>query len=156
MDCGAVGLDMESFDHRFEVLAPLKEVAAFHGRTDILRRLTPPPLIVQLHRFGEMKEGMEAEFTLWLGPLPIRWQAVHRDVTANGFTDIQRKGPAASWKHIHRFAALGERRTEVHDHIEYAHKPGLPGLFSRLLFPKAGLRLLFTYRKWVTKRALER
>ncbi len=98
---------------------------------------------------------MEAEFTLWLGPFPIRWHAVHQEVGVNGFTDIQRSGPAASWRHTHRFTALGSNRTSVHEHIEYSHKPGWKGLVSRLLFPKPGLRLLFAYRKWITRRALE-
>lgn len=146
---------MPTFDFRFTVKAPLAEVVRFHGATDVLRKLTPPPLIVQIHRFGAMEEGMEAEFTLWLGPLPVRWLAVHRDVSGRGFTDIQKKGPAARWEHTHRFTALSDRLTEIHEHIEYGHKPGLSGLASRLLFPKPGLFLLFTYRKWATRRALE-
>ncbi len=146
---------MPVFEFRFTVKAPIGEVARFHGATDALRRLTPPPMVVRIHRFGAMAEGMEAEFTLWLGPLPIRWLAVHQDVSERGFTDVQQKGPAAFWKHTHRFTPLSDRLTEIHEHIEYRHKPGWRGLLSRLLFPKPGLRLLFTYRKWATRRALE-
>ncbi len=146
---------MPTFDYRFQVAASLDDVVEFHSRTDVLRLLTPPPLIVQVQRFGEMQEGMVAEFTLWLGPIPIRWRAVHRDVGREGFTDVQQAGPAASWEHTHRFTALGESLTEIHEHIEYTHKPGWAGLASRLLFPKPGLRLLFAYRKWTTRRMLE-
>ncbi len=145
---------MPVFDYRFQVEASLEEVIQFHSRTDVLRRLTPPPLVAQVHRFGEMREGMVAEFTLWIGPIPIHWRALHCDVGRHGFTDVQQAGPAASWRHTHRFVPLGENLTELQEHIEYTHKPGWAGLATRLLFPKPGLRLLFAYRKWVTRRTL--
>lgn len=145
---------MPTFDYRFTVDAPVEAVLRFHCDPRILRKLTPPPIFVQIHRFGEMREGMIAEFTMWAGPIPIRWVAEHRNVGANGFTDVQKKGPAARWEHTHRFSSLGDHATAVHEHIEYEHKPGLAGLASRLLFPKAGLRMLFAYRRLVTRRAL--
>ncbi len=146
---------MPTFDYRFRVAATLEDVVEFHSRTDVLRRLTPPPLVARVHRFGEMKEGMVAEFTLWLGPIPMHWRAVHRDVGPQGFTDVQQAGPLAVWEHTHRFTAVAERVTEIDEHIEYCHKTGWAGLVSRVLFPKPGLRLLFAYRKWVTRHALE-
>lgn len=145
---------MPHFDYVFTVDAPLSAVADFHHSTDILKRLTPPPMFVQIHEFGAMREGMVARFTLWLGPIPLRWRARHENVGPNGFTDVQEEGPLATWRHTHTFSAESPTRSRVHEHIDYTHRPGLPGLFTRLLFSQAGLTGLFTYRRLVTQRAL--
>ena len=142
---------MPEFNFAFTVNAPLQQVSQFHGDTSALKKLTPPPIIVQVHRVEPLGEGSRAEFTLWAGPLPIRWAAVHREVSVNGFTDIQERGPMQRWEHTHRFTALSERTTQINEHIEYAHHGGLRGLFSRLLFMRPGLYMLFTARKILTR-----
>jgi ligand-binding SRPBCC domain-containing protein len=148
---------MHTFDHRFTVRAPLAAVAEFHGDTRALRALTPPPMFVQLHHFDPLAEGAVAEFTLWLGVLPIRWVAVHTDVDKQrGFTDTMARGPMAHWVHRHTFASTSPNRTDVTDHIEYEYKPGLAGLVGRLLMSRPGLAFLFAYRGWATRRAVER
>ena len=145
-----------SFDFTFTVGAPLAAVAAFHHDTRALTRLTPPPIFVQLHRTEPLAEGSVAEFTLWFGPLPVRWIAVHSAVDAlHGFSDAQRSGPMKLWKHTHRFDATDANTTRVSEHIEYAHHSDWRGLFSRLLFNTVALRLLFFYRGLVTRFMLE-
>lgn len=146
---------MPSFTHQFTVNAPLQTVADFHSRTDILKQLTPPPLFVQIHDFGEMREGMIADFTMWFGPVPIRWKARHVNVSPTSFTDVQQQGPAEKWVHTHTFVEENGATT-VQDSIEYAHKSGLPGLFTRLMFAKPNMLFLFTYRKWVTRRGVRK
>ena len=142
---------MITFDFKFMVHAPKTAVADFHHDTRILKKLSPPPIFAQIHRFEPLGEGSEAEFTLWFGPLPLRWLAVHSNVSSSGFTDTQASGPLKHWQHTHRFTAVSPHTTQIHEHIEYSHKPGLPGLLSRLLFNKAGLFALFTARKWLTR-----
>lgn len=142
---------MPVFDYKFTVDAPLTAVANFHHDTRILKNLTPPPIFVQIHRFEPLGEGSEAEFTLWFGPLPLRWLAIHSHVSHHGFTDTQARGPLESWQHTHRFTAVAPHKTEVHEHIEYRHKSGLPGLLSRILFSKSGLWAMFTARKLLTR-----
>ena len=71
---------MPTFDFRFTIEAPLADVAAFHNDTRVLKRLTPPPILVQLHTFEPLGQVSIAEFTLWLGPLPGRWVAVQSQV----------------------------------------------------------------------------
>ncbi len=146
---------MPIFDYQFTVDANLAAVSAFHHDSSAFQRLNPPPIIVQMHRNDPMGEGSVSEFTLWLGPIPIRWQAVHSNVGPNGFTDTQTQGPLAAWRHTHRFEAIDERTTRINEHIEYAYAPGLKGLLSRLMFSPIPLYFLFTYRKWATKRALK-
>ena len=68
-------------------------MAAFHKYTRALRQLTPPPLIVQFNDVGSLGEGSVADFTMWAGPVPVRWAAVHSQVTEqNGFVDTQKRG----------------------------------------------------------------
>jgi ligand-binding SRPBCC domain-containing protein len=142
---------MPIFDFKFTVAAPVTAVANFHNDTRILKKLSPPPILVQIHRFEPLGQGSEAEFTLWFGPLPLRWLAVHSNVSASGFTDTQAKGPLQHWQHTHRFTAVSPIKTEVHEQIDYSHKPGLAGLLTRILFNKPGLFALFTARKLLTR-----
>lgn len=142
---------MQTFDFRFKVAAPVTAVSAFHHDTRILKKLSPPPIFVQIHHFEPLGEGSEAAFTLWFGPLPIRWLAIHSNVSEHGFTDTQKRGPMRAWAHTHRFIALSPAETEVHEHIKYAHLSGWRGLLTRILFNKAGLYGLFTARKLLTR-----
>lgn len=147
---------MTTFDFRFSVTAPVEAVAAFHFQPGILKLLTPPLMIMQVHRFEPLAEGSVAEFTMWLGPIPVFWKAVHSDVSAQGFTDTQTVGPMKSWRHQHRFIRVTDNLSEVHDHIEFEHFSGRRGIWSRLLFPRLGLRALFTIRMVITRRAVAR
>lgn len=147
---------MQTFDYTFTVNAPVTAVSDFHHDTSVLKTLTPPPIFAQIHRFEPLGEGSTAEFTLWFGPIPVRWQAVHSDVSQHGFTDTQVSGPLQSWQHTHRFTAVSATITKIHEHIEYAHHDGVRGLFTRLLFAKPALFMLFTARKLITRWHLRR
>ena len=147
---------MPVFDHRFTVDAPVEAVSAFHFQTGILKVLTPPFMIMQVHRFDPLANGSIGEFTIWMGPIPVRWRAEHSEVSEAGFIDTQTAGPMKSWQHTHRFNSITSGSTEVHDHIEFSHHSGWRGLWSRLLFPKIALIALFTYRRWATHRGIKR
>ena len=148
---------MPVFNYTFTVRAPLAAVAEFHGDTQALKRLTPLPIFAQLHRVDPMGEGSVSEFTLWFGPIPIRWTAVHSNVDpVHGFTDTQARGSLKRWQHTHSFSAEDDGLTRINEHVEYEHGGGLRGLFTRLLFGRLGLLALFTARKIIARRALER
>jgi ligand-binding SRPBCC domain-containing protein len=142
---------MPQFTHAFEVKAKQQEVAAFHDDTRALKWLTPPPMFVQLQDIEPLGEGSRSRFTMWFGPIPARWRAVHTDVSAWGFTDSQEVGPLRRWRHRHTFEALDDERTLVVDQVIYDHHGGWRGLLTRLVFNRPGLALLFTYRKWATR-----
>jgi ligand-binding SRPBCC domain-containing protein len=144
------------FDFSFEVDAPLAVVRDFHHDTSALKTLTPPPTIVQIHSVEPLAEGSVSVFTLWVGPLPLRWQAVHRGVSERGFTDVQASGPARKWEHTHTFTPIGDQTTRIDEHIEYEHRGGFLGLVTRLLFSWPNLFFMFSYRKWITRRACRR
>ncbi len=147
---------MPVFDYKFTVQAPLEAVRDFHRDTSALKKLTPPPTIVQLHQIEPLAEGSVSRFTLWVGPLPLRWKAVHRNVSERGFTDVQSEGPARKWEHTHTFTPLSAGVTEIQEHIEYEHKRGFWGIVTRILFARPNLYLMFSYRKLVTRWNLRR
>ena len=142
------------FDHRFRVEAPLADVRAFHARSEGLGLLTPPPAVVRVTDAPEvLGEGDDMRFTIWFGPLPIRWHARIESVSERGFVDRQLDGPFETWVHTHGFEPAGDDATWVVDRIEAAPKRGLPwapvawGMWL-------SLRPMFAYRAWRTKRLL--
>lgn len=143
------------FTHVSVLPTSVEALTAFHNRADVLRRLTMPPLILQVLRDARtsLTDG-EIEFRLWFGPLPVRWLARHTlGPIPTSFKDIQVKGPLAIWEHEHIFESVpgGAKLT---DRITIEHQKGLPGWLTRLIFDGFPLRLLFVYRHWQTRKAL--
>ncbi len=133
----------------------LDAITDFHNDPRALARLTPPPVFMQLHRDDRLSltEG-DIEFTLWFGPLPIRWIARHLPgPTPHSFEDLQIKGPMAYWRHQHIFTEVSGG-VELTDRITLAHRPGPLGILTRLAFDGLPLRILFAFRHWRTRRAL--
>ena len=143
------------YHHRFSVRAPIDRVAAFHHDASNLALLTPPPMDVRLHHAPDKPyEGAEMHFELILGPLNVPWRAEFQRVREYEFTDVQRDGPFTSWRHVHRFHALGDAHTEIEDLIE-AHLKLHPlwGPFGLMLW--AGMPIFFRHRVRRTRAALE-
>ena len=143
------------YRHTFQVKARLADVVGFHTSATSLKAITPPLIPMQLHNAPEqMGNGDEMDFTMWMGPLPVRWKARVEDASTTGFVDQQVKGPFETWAHRHTFVQLAEGGTEVLDEVEARLKThalwGLVGLAMWL-----GLPLLFAYRGWRTRRLLE-
>ncbi len=144
------------YEHRFRVAAPVAAVAEFHSRAASMAAITPPPLIVRVHRApARLGEGDEMEFTMWAGPLPLRWVARIEDVSPEGFTDRQLRGPFREWRHHHAFVQRADDVTEVVDRVDASLRRhvlwGPVGLAMWI-----GLPVLFVYRGWKTRRLLER
>ena len=146
---------MRTFHHEFQVNASLARVAEFHNSTQALKQLTPPPMFVKFNDIEPLAEGSRSDFTMWLGPLPIRWIAVHSDVKPGaGFTDTQVEGPFQTWIHQHTFQSLSAGETKVIDRVE-----GLPsnhllwGVISRIMW--LTLPILFAYRERQTRKIVE-
>jgi ligand-binding SRPBCC domain-containing protein len=142
------------YRHSFEVRAPQAAVAAFHQNPQSMGAITPPPIIVQMHSAPpRLTEGAQMDFTLWLGPLPIRWRAQIEQVTPISFVDRQLAGPFGSWRHLHTYVAIDAEKTLVLDNVQVE-------LSRRWFWKLAGLGmwlslpLLFAYRGWKTRRLL--
>ena len=143
------------YQHRFHVNAPLAAVAEFHAQSASMGAITPPPVVVRVHRApARLDDGDEMDFTMWLGPLPVRWLARIEDVSPTGFTDRQMRGPFREWVHRHIFVPVDETTTAVVDKIELRLRPhpwwGLLGLGMWLSLP-----LLFAFRGWKTQRFIQ-
>ena len=143
------------YEHRFRVRAPLAVIADFHSRTASMPAITPPPIIVRLHGAPPvLGEGDEMDFTMWAGPLPMRWVAQIGDVSERGFTGSQTQGPFAHWQHRHSFMPVTSDLTEVVDQVEAGVKKHvLWGPVGRAMW--IGLPLLFAYRGRKTRQFLE-
>lgn len=143
------------YTHRFRVRAPLTAVAEFHSRSASMGAITPPPMLVRVHVAPErLGEGDEMTFTLWAGPIPLRWTARISDVSPAGFTDRQVRGPFAAWTHRHAFVRVGDQITEVVDEMQAEIKRHpFWGPVGLLMW--AGMPILFAYRGWKTRRLLE-
>lgn len=149
---------MLNFQKSVVIQAPRSQVWAFYERPDILDLLTPPwqPVRV-LRREGGLGVGAVTEFELPIGPLPVRWLAVHSDCEPERlFVDVQEEGPFASWVHRHEFGDAPDGATRMTDAIALA----MPGgwLTEILLGPWVlqDLERLLTYRHQVTQRECER
>lgn len=117
--------------------------------------ITPPPIIVRVRTAPEkLASGDRMDFTLWAGPVPIRWVAAIEDVSPTGFTDRQLSGPFGSWTHRHGFERVDDAATDVVDRIEATYKKHpFWGLVGRLMW--AGMPFLFGYRANKTRKLLE-
>jgi ligand-binding SRPBCC domain-containing protein len=143
------------YRHRFRVSAPVAAVAGFHSRAESMAAITPPIVPVQMESTPpHISAGSQMAFTMWLGPLPIKWRAYLSCLSSNGFTDYQIEGPFRYWIHTHTFVNANEHHTEVIDEVQAGLKWNVVwapiGLAMWL-----GLPLLFAYRAWKTRRILE-
>lgn len=147
-------LQTHVFEHRSVMATTLDRMLAFHQKPEALRILTPPPIFVQLLHDGRTSfTSGDLEFRLWFGPVPIRWLARHEPgPTPTSFIDRMIEGPLDYWEHQHLFAEV-PGGVELRDRITIAHKPGLPGLLTRLVFDGLPLRMLFIYRHLRTRLA---
>jgi ligand-binding SRPBCC domain-containing protein len=106
------------------------------------------------HAQDELGEGDRMDFTMWMGPLPVRWIARIQEVSASGFSDVQVRGPFKAWEHRHEFVRVDDAATDVVDTIRYSLRAhplwGPIGLGMGLSLP-----ILFAFRAWKTRRLLE-
>ncbi|MDE5109230.1 MAG: cyclase, partial [Trichodesmium sp. St17_bin3_1_1] len=71
---------MLHFRYSTLINAPVEVVWKFHERSDILQTLTPPWQPVQIIRHqGGLEIGAISEFIIWLGPIPVKWVAIHTE-----------------------------------------------------------------------------
>ncbi|MFN3982759.1 MAG: SRPBCC family protein [Caldilinea sp.] len=143
------------YHHRFTVKAPLADVVEFHSRSASMGAITPPPILVRIHSAPEMlQEGDRMDFTMWLGPMPVRWLAQIEQTKLNSFVDRQLRGPFESWVHKHTFEPIDAETTAVIDEVNATLHANwfwkLVGVGMGL-----GLPILFAYRGWKTRRMLE-
>ena len=141
---------MAKFVHQSRFPAPVEKLFAFHERDDIFSLLLPPWQKVKvISRTGGLKIGARVEFRLLLGPFYKTWVAVHTEYEHNRlFTDVQERGPFATWRHQHIFRPDGPNASFLRDEIEYSLPLGLTPLLRPLV--EKDLRRMFEFRHQAT------
>lgn len=136
-----------------EIGSPAEEVFAWHMRPGAFERLVPPWESVRVvSRDPAMAEGSRVVLELRVGPVPIRWTAVHRDIQeGRRFADEQQGGPFRYWRHEHRFVPIANGRSRLEDDLTFE----LPlGWLAEALGGRAVERRLgrtFAFRHRVTR-----
>jgi ligand-binding SRPBCC domain-containing protein len=147
---------MQEFKYSSLIDAPVEVVWNFHERPDILQKLTPPWLPVEVvRREGGLDVGAISEFRLLLGLISIPWLARHTEYEKYRlFTDEQVEGPFASWIHRHQFVEENGK-TRLTDAISFEMLGGEAIEFVAAWLVAAQLDALFRYRHEVTRRECE-
>lgn len=130
---------------------------AWHARPGALQRMTPPWEAVRVvSHAGGIEVGAQIELVLRVGPVPVRWLALHDRYEENRiFRDIQVRGPFARWEHEHRFEAM-PAGAALTDHVEYALPFAPFGAWFGGGFARARLERNFRYRHALLGLDLER
>ncbi|HEX2571483.1 MAG TPA: TIGR01777 family oxidoreductase [Polyangia bacterium] len=148
----------ETFIARSRIAAPAEEVFAWHGRPGALERLLPPWEKAEvLSRKGDLRSGGRVELRMHMGPLSVRWTAVHTGFEEGQFfRDEQEAGPFARWVHTHRVIPLGPEVCDLEDHVEYELPFGALGAAAGGGMVRRRLTRMFAHRHRTTARDLER
>ena len=135
-----------------------RQIFDWHARPGAFSRLVPPWEAVRVEQRGE---GLEVGTRTILsapviGPIRSRWVAHHVECEApGGFTDVQERGPFASWRHVHRFSdGLGGAVLE--DEVTWEPPLGALGRAVAGGFIRRRLDAMFGMRHRRTTRDLER
>lgn len=132
----AKGAHRVGLAHSSIIEAPVEEVFAWHARPGAITRLTPPWQPVRV--LAEASSLRDGRAVLGL-PGGLRWVAAHQPDSYDPprqFADELVSWPLASvvpWRHTHRFAAVDDARTRMHDAVETK-------------VPDCMLRAMFRYR----------
>ena len=154
---GNTDINAHVYEKSSVIRTTLDDMIAFHNDPAALAKLSPPPIFMQMHEDNRtsLSEG-DLKFTLWLGPIPIKWHAQHEPgPTPHSFADRQLSGPMAHWRHEHIFTETAEG-IQLTDRVTIAHRKGIQDLLTRFMFDGIPLRILFFYRHLRTRMALEK
>ena len=109
------------FERHSKLAVPVEDVFGYHVGQGAFERLLPPWEARRVGRqVGGVRDGGRVVVDTGRGPLGRR-RVAERSGYDEGrqFTDRQVKGPFAQWEHTHRFLPLGDRASELIDHVEY-------------------------------------
>jgi len=139
---------------RVVIDAPVTEVFPFFSKAENLGAITPPDMsfAIETPTPIAMREDQRIDYTIRLGPLPLRWRTRIEVWEPNHrFVDTQELGPYRCWWHEHRFHADGER-TIMEDRVLFSPPLGVLGRLAYSLFIRRTLVRIFTHRQDVIRR----
>ena len=128
---------------------PLTEAFPFFESPENLAEITPDWLefrVLNGEEGGSVFEGAEFHYTIRWFAVKLRW---HTKITEYRppelFTDVQVRGPYASWEHLHTFTEVPEG-TLMRDQATYRIPFGPIGKFFNRFIIKEQMEDIFTYR----------
>ncbi|MEM8960004.1 MAG: TIGR01777 family oxidoreductase [Acidobacteriota bacterium] len=146
---------MSRFTSSVDLPVDQNEAWAWHLREGAFGRLTPPWQRIEMLEPGPVENGSRATFRLYKGPVPITWVAEHRDVEPPGqFVDVQLSGPFAHWHHRHRFEAIDDSHSRLHDELDFKLPLGILGSLGAGSV-RGDLERVFRYRHATTREDLQ-
>jgi ligand-binding SRPBCC domain-containing protein len=137
--------------------APPEEVFRFHESPGALEHLVPPWETMRVvESSGSLSVGSRVVLAGRVGPLPVRWVAVHTEYDPpHLFADRQESGPFAYWYHRHRFLDDGHGGTILRDEVDCRPPLGMFGEWLSGWFIRRQLERMFAYRHETTRRLVE-
>ncbi|MEM9700901.1 MAG: TIGR01777 family oxidoreductase [Planctomycetota bacterium] len=141
-----------TFEKTSALPVPAADAFGWHERPGALPRLTPPWENVSLERAtGGIREGAEVVLKLKLGPVALRWHALHTAYENRGedggmFRDVSLKGPFAFWEHTHHVDPGPDGTSLLRDSVRYLPPGGALGKSLGKGFASRQLAAMFAYR----------
>lgn len=151
------GASYRRFVKETRIAAPPEAVFRFHESPDALALLIPPwENMKVLQSGGSLAPGRIVVLGGWIGPLPVRWVALHTEYDPPRlFADRQEAGPFDWWYHRHQFLDDGQGGTILRDEIEYQEPLGFIGQWLGGWLVRLQLERMFAYRHETTRRVVE-
>ncbi len=150
---------MGTFHAETIIEAPIGDVFTFHRDTRNATRIAhPAQRILGVEGDFPLNEGDQVVLKVLVLPLPVpqRWRVrVSSLVEPTLLVDETLDGPFTTFVHEHRFEDIGDGRTRLTDHIEYALPFGALGRLADTLVVKRLMKPSFRYRQRRTKELLE-
>lgn len=150
---------MGTFHAETTIAAPIAEVYAFHRDTRNAKAIGHPlqPILGVEGEFP-LEEGDEVVLKVLVLPVPVpqRWRVrVAQLVEPTLLVDETLDGPFTRFVHEHRFEDLGDGRTRLTDHVEYALPLGPLGKVVEHLAVNRLMKSTFAHRQRRTREVLE-
>lgn len=143
-----------------EIDVPVEKLFRFHLDTRNAPLIAPPnSRITSVDGTFPVRDGSEVRLTVRQPPLPrpmdwhIRIEAV---VPNQAIVDVALRSPFSSWRHEHRFEALGRDRSRLTDRVTYTLPGGPVGWIADRVLVRRMLRKAFAQRHRNTKILMER
>lgn len=140
------------------IAASPDEVWRWHAQPGAFERLVPPwesVTVVERDPRG-LVEGAQVQLEIRKGPITFDWLAEHRDVDPpHGFSDVQLRGPFASWYHRRRFEATADGGTALTDRITVELPMGPVGAIGNETI-RDDLERMLTWRHEILEQDLTR
>ena len=130
------------------VEAPIEEVFQFFSKPQNLGLITPAALRFRILSTmpDQIRRGLEFEYTIQLGPIPLRWRTCIEEWQPSAwFADSQKSGPYKCWWHEHHFRS-DAGATIMEDLVYYALPVSAAEALTNALLVAPLLKRIFAYR----------